>query len=77
MRQILPSQSSIEAFYTATLYIYIYIYIYIYRERERERERERREISPPQSIEHRSLAYCYTAYIYVMVPYRGWNRYTR
>ena len=37
-----------EALHTATLHIYKY----------------RREIGPPQSIDHRCLAYCYTAYIY-------------
>ena len=24
-------------------------------------------IGPPQSIEHRGLAYCYTAYIYISI----------
>ena len=69
------SQLSTEALHTTTLHIYIdrremdppvnqaqrpcillhCIYIYI------EREREGRWT--PQSIEHRGLAYCYTAYI--------------
>ena len=44
-----PSQLSTEALHTTTLHIY-------------KRERERREMDP-QSIEHRGLAYHYTAYI--------------
>ena len=58
-----PGQSITESLHTSTLLIYIYIYIYIiyiyiyiyiYKGDE-----------PPWSINHRGLAYHYTAYIYI------------
>ena len=46
-----PGQSSIEALHTITLNLYIY----------------RRVLGPPQSIEHKGIAYHYTASIYIYI----------
>ena len=53
-----PGQTITEALHTITLllYIYIYIYIYIYKGEE-----------PSWSIDHRGLAYSYTAFIYIYI----------